>query len=183
MIKVPKFFHDILGEETHFVSLLTIGVVTIAVMGWLTMSEGDVFIRSGIIRGAFAFIFLADIIAGTVANFTKGTNDYYAARPVNRWIFIAVHIQPILISWLLGGSIINAFLIWGFTIFSVSVVNILKGSIHQRVVAGALMGMGIFMSLNLYSEASLVFLTMSVFFVIKVIYSFGADHEGGAKHD
>lgn len=179
MIKVPKFFHDILGEETYFVSLLMIGVVTTAVMGWLTMSEGDVFVRNGNIRGAFAFLLLADIIAGTVANFTKGTNDYYAARPVNRWIFIAVHLQPILIAWLLGSSIFNALLIWGFTIFSVSVVNILKGSIHQRVVAGTLMGMGLFMSLSLYNDASIVFLTMSVFFVIKVIYSFGVDHEGG----
>ncbi len=179
MIKVHKFFHDILGEETHYLSLMMIGAVTIAVMGWLIMAEGDAFVQNGITRGAFAFLLLADIIAGTVANFTKGTNDYYAARSVNRWIFIAVHIQPILIAWLLGGSIFNASLIWGYTIFSVSVVNILKGSIHQRVVAGALMGMGIFTSLNLYSEASLVFLTMSVFFLIKVIYSFGVDHEGG----
>lgn len=183
MIKVPKFFHDILGEETHVFSLLMIGGVTTAVMGWLIISEGDVFVQNGTIRGAFTFLLLADIIAGTVANFTKGTNDYYAARPVNRWIFIAVHIQPILITWLLGYSILFAILIWGYTIFSVSMVNILKGSIHQRVVAGALMGIGIFMSLILYSEASSVLLTMAVFFVIKVIYSFGVDHEGGAKHD
>jgi hypothetical protein len=183
MFKVPKFFHDILGEETHVVSLVMIGAVSVAVMVWLIMAEGDVFVQKGIIRGAFAFLLLIDIIAGTVANFTKGTNDYYAARPINRWAFIAVHIQPILITWLLGYSLLSAILIWGYTVFSVSVVNILKGSIHQRVASGALMVLGIFTSLVLYKDASLVLMTMSVFFVIKVIYSFGVDHEGSVKHD
>jgi len=181
MIKMPKFFHDILGEESHVISLILIAGVTAVIMGWLAFTEGDVFIQNGRIKGAIGFLLLMDIIAGTVANFTKGTNDYYAARPTNRWVFIAVHIQPILIAWLLGFPLQSAALIWGFTILSVSLVNVLKGTLHQRVVAGTLMSLGIFLSLILHKDGSMVMLLMSIFFVIKVIYSFGVDHERGGK--
>jgi hypothetical protein len=181
MIKMPKFFHDILGEESHVISLFLIAGVTAVIMGWLALTESDVFIQNGRLKGGIGFLFLMDIIAGTVANFTKGTNDYYAARPANRWVFIAVHIQPILIAWLLGFQLQGAVLIWGFTILSVSLVNVLKGTLHQRVVSGALMSLGIFLSLVLYKDSSMVMLLMSIFFVIKVIYSFGVDHEQGGQ--
>lgn len=179
VIKMPKFFHDILGEESHVISLFLIAGVTAVIMGGIALTEGDVFIQNGRLKGGIGFILLMDIIAGTVANFTKGTNDYYAARPANRWAFIAVHIQPILIAWLLGFPLKSAAFIWGFTILSVSLVNVLKGTIHQRVVAGTLMSLGIFLSLILYKDGSMVMLMMSIFFVIKVIYSFGVDHERG----
>lgn len=183
MIKIPKFFHDILGEQNQVISLLLLTVHTAVIMGWLALTEGDIFVQNGTIKGIIGFLLLTDIIAGTVANFTKGTNDYYAARPVNRWVFIAVHIQPILIAWLLGFPLQGAILIWGFTILSVSLVNVLKGTFHQRVVAGTLMSLGIFLSHVLYKDSSMVLLLMAVFFVIKVIYSFGVDHEREAKHD
>ena len=181
MIKMPKFFHDILGEESHVISLFLITGVSAVIMGWLAFAEGDIFIQNGRIKGAVVFLLLLDVIAGTIANFTKGTNDYYAARPANRWVFIAVHVQPILIAWLLGFPLKNAIIIWGFTILSVSLVNVLKGTLHQRVVAGALMSLGIFLSLILYKDSSMVMLLMSIFFVIKVIYSFGVDHEHGGQ--
>ena len=178
---MPKFFHDILGEESHVISLFLIAGVTAVIMGWLALTEGDVFIQNGFIKGGIGFLLLMDIIAGTIANFTKGTNDYYAARSANRWVFIAVHIQPILIAWLLGFQLQSTALIWGFTIMSVSLVNVLKGTRHQRVVAGTLMSLGICLSLILYKDSSMIILLMSVFFVIKVIYSFGVDHERGGQ--
>ena len=149
MIKMPKFFHDILGEENHVLSLFLIAGVTAVIMGWFAFTEGDVFIQNGRIKGAIGFLLLTDIIAGTIANFTKGTNDYYAARPANRWVFIGVHIQPIFITWLLGFPLQSAALLWGFTILSVSLVNVLKGTLHQRMVAGALMSLGICLSLKI----------------------------------
>lgn len=182
-IKVPKFFHDILGEETQPIALGLILSVTALVMGYLTMSEGNIFISAGLFKGLLGFILLADIIAGTVANFSAGTNDFYARRSKNRWAFIAVHIQPLLIAWLLGFSVTHAALLWIFVILSAVIVNALMGKAHQRIVAGALMSLGVFIALNLYGAESMSMQVMAVFYVIKVVFSFGVDHERGVRDD
>lgn len=177
MIKVPKFFHDILGEETHGYAIGLIAVTTALIMGCLMLLDGEMFVASGTIAGIIAFILLSDIIAGTVANFTKGTNNFYAKRALNRWIFIAIHVQPVIISWLLDFNMTHAITIWLYTILAASVVNICSGKSYQREVAGTLMALGIFLSVVLYEGVSMVALTMGIFFSIKVIYSFAVDHE------
>ena len=183
MIKVPKFFHDILGEETRGYAIGLITLTTALIMGYLMVEEGELFVASGTIAGVIGFILLADIIAGTVANFTKGTNNFYAKRALNRWIFIAIHVQPVIISWLLGFNMTHAIIVWLFTILAAVIVNLMMGKSYQREVAGTFMALGIFLSVVLYMGVSMVALTMGIFFSIKVIYSFAVDHEREEQDD
>jgi len=179
LLKVPKFFHDILGEETQPLALALVITTTALLMGYLLCRECQVFAAAGLVRGGLAFILLADIIAGTIANFTSGTNDYYVRRSVNRWVFIAVHVQPVIIAWLLGFDLLSALALWGYVILAASVVNLLMGKAHQRLVAAALMSFGVFFALVLYGGEPLMMQVMSVFYVIKVVFSFGVNHGGG----
>ncbi len=182
-VKVPKFLHDILGEETETFTLLLISIVTVIVMTGLIMTEGQFFSDEDLLKVILGFALLADIVAGTVANFSAGTNNFYAKRPKNRWSFIAVHVQPVFIAWLLGFSLSYAAILWIFVIVATSIVNLLVGSVHQRIVAGFFMALGIFGALLLYGGDSIVMQVMAVFFVIKVVFSFGVDHERGVRDD
>lgn len=175
--KVPKFFHDILGEETDGLTIALVVVVTVIVMTALVVMEGVTFSSSGLVRGSIAFILTADIIAGTIANFSKGTNDYYAKRSLNRWTFIAVHVQLVVIAWLLGFDLVNAVLLWGYVAISATTVNLYAGKKEQRILAASLTSLGMLLGILFYYGVSLVMLVTAVFFVQKVVFSFSVDHE------
>lgn len=180
--KVPAFLHDVLGEENTAFSILIIGFVTLSLSGALLTLDAATLFKSGTLRGVIALVLIADILAGTIANFTKGTNNFYAQRPQNRWLFIAIHFQPVLIGWLLGFELLPFTLLWLFTLASVSLVNITKAPEKQRVLAASLTSLAIFLGLYLLRDMPLSILVMAIFFSIKVIFSFGVNHEG-QTHD
>ena len=82
---VPKFLHEVFGEKqslieiictlkfAFFGSFLTYFVLyrhTIDEITWATV---------------LGFILIADVLAGCIANFSVGTNKYYAQRPKGRF--------------------------------------------------------------------------------------------------
>ena len=188
-LKVPKMLHDVLGEETTLLNILLIALLTVFIMAALLLRSSETFAEAGLIKGGIAFLLIADIIAGAIANFTKGTNDFYAQRPLNRWIFIAIHVQPLLLAWLLKSSLMEAFVIWITVIVSASITNLLSGRSFQRVVGAFFMGIGVFLVLALTQNDDIVLLTANLFFVIKVVFSFSVNHEStqvglsGGKHE
>jgi len=188
-LKVPKMLHDVLGEETTLLNILLIALLTVFIMAALLLRSSETFAEAGLFKGGIAFLLIADIIAGAIANFTKGTNDFYAQRPLNRWIFIAIHVQPLLLAWLLKSSLMEAFVIWITVIVSASITNLLSGRSFQRVVGAFFMGIGVFLVLALTQNDDIVLLTANLFFVIKVVFSFSVNHEStqvglsGGKHE
>eukprot|EP00756_Hemistasia_phaeocysticola_P055889 Hpha_TRINITY_DN3188_c0_g1::TRINITY_DN3188_c0_g1_i1::g.96561::m.96561 len=117
---------------------------------------------------------VGDVIAGFVANFTRGTNDYYAASPTRRWMFIGVHYHIIAIAYLLGGVLRDAWVIWAYTIGAAAAVNSLKGSTLQRVAGASAAGSGLLLT-SLMKMPQWMRL-VSNFFITKVAYSFAVDH-------
>ena len=102
-VAVPKFFHDILGERTQVRDLLAV-VVGTGVITYLLATIGlfELLFTKGVTwQSALVFVLIVDIVAGAIANLTRGTNDFYRERPVNRLVFIAIHLQPLLIHILL----------------------------------------------------------------------------------
>jgi len=188
-LKVPKMLHDVLGEETTLLNILLIALLMVFIMAALLLRSSETFAEAGLFKGGIAFLLIADIIAGAIANFTKGTNDFYAKRPVNRWIFIAIHVQPLLLAWLLKSSLMEAFVIWITVIVSASITNLLSGRSFQRVVGAFFMGIGVFLVLALTQNDDIVLLTANLFFVIKVVFSFSVNHEStqvglsGGQHE
>ncbi len=175
-LKMPVFLHDVFGEKQSILDLLL--VMTFAVFGALVVlfqfntSEHMVSLWKQIL----GFVLILDVLAGCVANFSRGTNDFYAARSKNRVIFLAIHFHIIAIAWLLDGPLWVSLLVWAYTIVSAVGVNGLKGSPHQQMVAGFLTLVGILALVSLLPLIPVWMLTVSLLFMLKVVFSFAVDH-------
>lgn len=176
-IRMPPYLHDVFGESQTIGELLAIvlfgvGFTTLLFFAFPEMTQNLPFWRS-----ATAFLLIADIFAGCIANFTRSTNNYYAARDKQRLVFIAVHLHIIIVGWLLGTGLWNSVIVWGYTIAAAFVVNALKGNQFQIFVAGVLFVFGISV-IVLSVDAPKYFLVMSLLFMVKVLFAFAVDHYG-----
>ena len=178
-IPIPSFLHDVFGEEQSFAELLIIvafGVGATSVAVWAYPEIFDL----PLWRSILALLLILDIAAGCVANFTRGTNDFYAARPKNRWVFIAIHFHVVVIGWLLGVGMEPALWITGYTLVSAAAVNLMKGRDIQTLLGGLLMSAGVF-ALLLIPAAPPLLAAVGALFMIKVIFSFAVDHHSGRQ--
>ncbi|NQY93260.1 MAG: hypothetical protein HRT43_03760 [Campylobacteraceae bacterium] len=172
--KVPEFLHDVFGEKQSFIEVFA--SILFALIGSLLIYNLFYMDNSHLSswKIILGFILIADVLAGCIANFSKGTNNYYSKRAKNRLIFISMHIHIIVIAWALEASLESAVLIWIYTIIAASIVNFLKGSVIQGFIAANLLCYGIF--LLIYLTLPIWFLMVSLFFMMKVIFSFAVDH-------
>ncbi|EHD0095266.1 hypothetical protein JZN58_000113 [Vibrio vulnificus] len=173
-IPIPKSLHEVLGEKQSLLEIVSIFafafVGSAAIYGVLYHPSSPEVTW----QVAMGFILIVDVLAGCVANFTRGTNLYYASRRSSRLMFIAIHFHVIAIAWLLGESILLAWMVWVYTITSALVVNSLNGHRLQLFVSACLMCVGLLLLLLLPLEPW--FLACSLFFMIKVVFSFAVDH-------
>lgn len=169
--KTPKFLYEVFGEKQ---SILEIFCTTIfALFGsWLIYIVADLEQISW--QGVLAFLLITDVLAGCIANFSFGTNEFYSNRPKNRLVFISIHIHILVIAWLLSEPMDLALIIWGYTIASAFIVNYLNGQSIQKFIAANLMCYGIL--ILIYLPLPVWFLMVSMFFMIKVLFSFSVDH-------
>jgi len=172
--KIPEFLHDVFGEKQSVLEVFL--TILFSILGTLFIytlfhSQDSPVETWRIILG---FLLIIDILAGCIANFSKGTNDFYAKRAQNRLVFISIHIHIIIIAWSLDTSMESSLLIWIYTISSASIVNMLKGKVTQGFIASNLMCYGIF--LLIYLSLPTWFFMVSLFFMIKVLFSFAVDH-------
>jgi len=181
-IKIPKTLHDIFGEEQSPAAL------TVVIAGGISLGAAILFgflpeFRTnlgghgniGLPRFALAMLLALDIAAGCIANFTEGTSNFYAKRPVNRLIFIAIHVHLPVFALLLGLPILPFLALWAYTAGGAFVVNGFAGRPSQNLVGGSLLAFGIALVMLLpgLSAASRL---VSALFLIKVLYAFAVDH-------
>jgi hypothetical protein len=173
--RVPKFLHDVLGEEQGVLEIILILAVSVVLGMILLFTAFDIFTRVSLWRSILAIVLSIDIYAGCIANFTRGTNNYYATRTKNRILFIAIHVHLLLIMSLLAEPIFPYFIIWAYTISGAFVVNGLKKTKYQKFIGGALLTIGL-SAMSLLPGISPWGITISAPFMIKVLYSFAVDH-------
>lgn len=194
LVKVPHFFHDILGETVAIsqVFLIFIGTALCSLMLW---EQGmDQLFMSGLNFKALVVALLSvDIIAGAIANLTKGTNDFYAKRPLNRLIFIGVHIQPLLLFWLshealgyalLGPEGILSVKLWLYVLVTGLIVNgfnspslgLSLSRRHQSTLAMLFVVLGIAGLIGFGADLAPWLQSVYAIFLIKVVYSFSVNH-------
>lgn len=125
-------------------------------------------------RQVLAGVLILDVAAGAVANFTRGTNDFYASRPKHRWWFIALHVHLPLIGLAINEPLWPYLAAWAYTIFAASVVNLMHAKPNQVFVAGLLISLGIIgiTALPLGHLSMMV----SLLFMFKVAFGFAVDH-------
>ena len=171
--KIPEFLFEVFGEKQSLLEVVC--TLSFAFIGsWIVYLVAGLELDNW--KSILAFLFIVDVLAGCIANFSYGTNEYYSQRPKNRLIFIAIHVHILVIAWLLSEPLESAMIVWGYTIMSALVVNALKGRQVQCFIAANLMCYGLL--LLIYLPLSNWFLMVSVFFLIKVLFSFSVDHFG-----
>ncbi len=176
-IRMPSYLHDVFGESQTVGELLAIVLFGVGGAAWLFFAFPEMTQDRSSWRIAIAFLLVVDVFAGCVANFTRSTNNYYAARSKQRLVFIAIHVHLLIVAWLLGMEFLSAFTVWGYTIVGAYVVNALKASRLQVFVAGVLLALGI-ASIVLGMKGPSYFLVISLLFMVKVQFAFAVDHYG-----
>lgn len=166
----PPALHEVLGERFVPTQLATM-------LGFAALAATFVIVAFADLapwRLALAWLLVADIAAGCLANFTRSTNDFYAARPGHRWLFIAAHVHLLAVAWLLQIALPDAGWVWAYTIASAAVVNLLHGHASARFVAAALLG-GAVLLIGWIDPAGPIFVLFTLFY-LKVAFAFALDH-------
>jgi hypothetical protein len=180
MIRMPRLLHELHGERTT-VGALVFTYVAVVVAG---LSVG--FLAA--LRPAdpvwwkrvLAAILAADLAGGVVANFTAGTDEYYAARPRTRVIFIALHVvQPALLWLCYRGAVWEWGAVAGFTLVSAAAVNAVRGRAIAEPVAALLVvtGVGASVALGLLPVQAAWFTPI---FLMKLVLAFAVRRSEGA---
>lgn len=175
-IKIPTFLHEVLGKESTRAELLMIFITstlsTLALF-YFTREEWN---QLPFWKTAILFLLIFDVLAGFIANLTLSTNNYYKENPRLRLVFIAIHIQPLIFSYLLNGYFYICLIVCIYTLITVLSVNALQTYPAQRVLSGCFVLIGL-IGLLLYSNSLPNLLLISLlFFQLKVTYSFAVDH-------
>lgn len=178
-IRIPGPLHEVLGERQTRLSLGLVAAALAGVPTALLIAAPEAAAEVPVWRAVLAVVLVADIAAGAVANLTRGTNDFYAARPRHRVVFLAVHVHLPLVALLLDLPLLPALALWAGTIVSGVVVERLTGREAQRPAAGLLL-------VALLTAAPLaaghpVLAVVAAVFAFKVVYAFGVDHRWGSR--
>lgn len=180
-INIPKFFHELFGSQQRLSELVIVTVFVTLATSLSAIAFAPYYLSLAWYQTAVLWLLFLDIAGGVVANLTWGTDTHYGHHPKARWIFIAVHVQPILLALALGlfqgETMVITLGCWGFTILSSAIVNSLRNTPYQRVLGGSLLALGL-MALMAFGDAlpTMVRIIYALY-MIKVIYSFAVAQE------
>lgn len=180
-LSIPSFLHDVLGERQSLRALPMIALGAVAAGGGIAAAAWSDLGGLPWYRLVPALLLIVDIAAGAVANFSRGTSEYYAARPVNRLVFMAIHVHLPAVALLAGLPLWPALLVWAWTISGAFAVNALKGNAEQPLAGGFVLVVGMTGAVLLFSMVPW-FLATALLFLAKVAYSFAVDHYRGMNH-
>ncbi|MBK8989995.1 MAG: hypothetical protein IPM39_28700 [Chloroflexi bacterium] len=176
-VKIPSTLHEVFGKESTLVEMLLIMFFSVGATCVVFASTKVEWEALAAWRIIVILVLAFDIFAGFIANLTFSTNAFYQASNKARMAFFAIHIQPLIFVFLTDSSRSLGIGLWIYTILAALLVNKLKGYPAQRVIAGALVGLGL-IGLVLFSDRITVWLLLVLaFYQLKVIYSFAVDHD------
>lgn len=144
-IVIPKFLHDLHGETS------TPSDVALTYFGGLisAITLFAIYLQAGPEMAWWKLLLLlltgADIGAGVVANFTRGTNKYYSGdkKKKQRTGFILLHmIHPAIFLFALKSFSASSVLMVAFVLAFTFVINSLNEPQNQRVLAAILVVSG-----------------------------------------
>jgi len=179
-IRMPSYLHEVFGESQTRAELLAILLFGVGSATLMFIIYPEMTLNLPLWKSIIAYLLVLDIFAGCVANFTRSTSNYYAARNKERLVFIAIHVHILIVAWLLGIELWNAVIVWGYTITSALIVNACKDSQFQKFVAGLLLALGIAI-IVLSMDVPKYFLVISLLFMLKLAFAFAVDHYGQAR--
>ena len=183
MIKIPKFFNEILGETQKKIELICIILFSLISTIFLFTYYKETLILLPLLNQAILLLLTLDITGGVIANLSFGTDRYYSERKNARLVFIAIHIQSLLIFLFAKLPIWIGIMLWGYTIICALILEKLKNHPSQKVFAGITLfiGLGI---LFIFETQLTSFISLLMFlFLFKVLYSFSVNHHIGDSNE
>ena len=183
MIKIPKFFHEILGETQRPIEILFIILFATVSTTFAFVFYNDFISSLPLFNQVILLLLTIDITGGVIANLTYGTDEYYSKRKKARLIFIAIHVQPILIFLLTSLPLWVGFVLWAYTILCAFGLEIFKNHPSQKVFAGFSLFIGLIILFGFQSLLTPFVTFLMILFLFKVIYSFSVNHYCGDSND
>ena len=174
-ISVNRHFREAFGETTTPFELAVTLVCGISLAAVLAVLYPDAFSHLASWRSALTLLLVFDVGSGSVANFTRSTNAFYAARPRLRWGMIASHLHLVVIALLLGRGLAPALAVTVYTIVAAGLVNALAGRRLQSFVASVFVAVGL-LWIAAWSGLPPVLKIVSLLFVFKLVMAFAVDH-------
>ena len=172
-IKVHRFFRELFGRETTSLDLLAILIGSVSLAGLTLFFKGNA--DFSVIKKTVLTILALDIGGGVVANFTSGTNNYYAESLSKRYLFVLFHLtQPSLLIWIFPSELLAILGVTLFTLTSSIIVLCLKSPNNQRIIAVTLLLLSFILATLLNYTDPLVHLIIQ-FFSIKLILAFSVN--------
>lgn len=172
-IKVHRFFHELFGQETTTLDLLAIIISSVSFAGLTLILKWDADLS--VIKKTLLIILALDIGGGVIANFTNGTNNYYAESISKRYLFVLFHLaQPSLLIWIFPSELLAILGVTLFTLTSSIIVLRLKSPNNQRIIAVTLLLLSLILATLLNYTDPLAQLIMQ-FFSIKLILAFSVN--------
>ncbi len=183
MIRIPKFLHELLGEFQTKSSIVVIALFVL-ISGLLIGILGyDEWKELSLVKQVVTWFLFLDISGGVIANLTKGTDLFYERSPRNRWIFIAIHVQPIILSWSMGISISYGIMICAYTLISAVLLNLIRDYSIHNLLAGSFTGLGFLLAAYFSQSVPFFVSTLFIFYIFKVLFSFSVFHHKGEQNE
>lgn len=176
-ITIPKFFHELFGKKQNPLELALVILFTLLATLTVAWQDTTYWQSYSLLQHVILWLLYLDITGGVIANLTHGTNSHYNHHPKERWLFIAIHIQPLLLALVLSSSMTTATLLWLYTIVSASIVNATRHLSTHRTLAGFLMAFGLVGLLTTSPALPTHITILYMLYIIKVIYCFAVDHQ------
>ncbi|HKJ85015.1 MAG TPA: hypothetical protein VKA06_03010 [Spirochaetia bacterium] len=135
-VRVPRFLHELHGDQTTRFDLVLTYLVAIGTAFLIVLRPGTRPVATLWWEIAIVAIIGGDLAGGAVANFTTGTDRYYSARPKLRLVFLALHVlHPLILYFIIGGPPEVWIAIPLFALVSAFVVNGLPRELQPTVAA------------------------------------------------
>jgi membrane glycosyltransferase len=172
-IQVNKFLGELFGRDTTTFDLLAVIISSVSFAGLTLLVKWNADIT--VIKKIILTILALDIAGGVVANFTTGTNNYYAESLRKRYLFVLFHLlQPSILIWIFPSDLLAILGVSLFTLTSSIIVLSLKKHYNQRIIAITLLLLSLILSTLLNYTDPLTKMIMQLF-SIKLILAFSVN--------
>ena len=179
-IQVHKFLFELFGRETTTFDLLSIVIGSLSFAGLTLALKWNAGIS--IFKLVILTILALDIAGGVIANFTKGTNNYYSESLRKRYLFVFFHLlQPSILIWIFPSELLAILGVSLFTLTSSIIVLNIKKQYNQRIIAVTLLLFSLFLSTLLNYSDPLTKMIMQLF-SIKLILAFSVNWASNDKN-
>ena len=177
-LKVPKFLHELHGEQTNIAELLLI--YGFAVIGPVILYFTT---RTGLPelawwRTLLLFVIAADLSGGIIANLTYGTTAFYEKRQWRKAVFILAHAAHPAVLFLLTREQLPFWVYTGgITLFFSFLTAFAFRQPRQQFFGFIAVCISVAFGFILFGTTPF-YRTVSILYMLKLIYSFSVDHYG-----